>query len=415
MSESTAMTLLAIVLGITMFCLFLDRMSKLFSDARVKNLSDYFLIFRQGIKILNDRRWLVLIPLGIVLLARLLQFVFFVMETTYLNKPEYARTFDDFFFSGSFNSLHYVASQMKSYIIHTVVGAFSYYVGTYNIHSGGWFYFPVAYALMFLLGFNRIKKILYQTGDRLPELFKDMLYPSFACSILVLFLYGTLLFRVQEVAESFADQSFIDLSLSFGRLLFGHLWLGGLFFAFFIGLFTYVVYKDYSSAATFESINLDDIFINGKQLLSFWMFFFLLSFPFTFVLVLLPAENTFFKSFLLPFLSVLISLLLLFVPMIIVIKRENLKNALPLSVYFWRTEYPRISIFLIIAGVLSITVSLFNQVFMTLPEFSFSLLGFLFSIMALCVGIFVHMWIMASWVGLFQKLSADKVESLGTD
>jgi hypothetical protein len=128
-----------------------------------------------------------------------------------------------------------------------------------------------------------------------------------------------------------------------------------------------------------------------------------------------PVGPALFPGLVIFVLLLLFSLLLLFVPMTIVARGQSLVNGLRSSLRIWRTEYPRILVFLVMAGMLSLAVRLLGAVLNTLPELSFSLLDFLFSTVALCVQLFVHLWIMASWVGLFHRLSPEKIETPGDD
>lgn len=68
-------------------------------------------------------------------------------------------------------------------------------------------------------------------------------------------------------------------------------------------------------------------------------------------------------------------------------------------------------VFLILAGVLSLIFNLFVQVLSNLPLYSISLLGFVLSTISLGVAVFVQIWVMTSWIGFFQKLISDKVDS----
>ena len=139
MSQSTAMTLLAITAGVAVFCLLLDRMSRLFSDARVRNLSDYLLIFRQGLRVLNERRWIVLIPLGIAFLGWLFQFVSQVKMMTDLSKQGYGAAFEWSFFPGSLRNLYSVGIGLRDSLLPTAMNAFAV-VGTFDIQVPGLFY-----------------------------------------------------------------------------------------------------------------------------------------------------------------------------------------------------------------------------------------------------------------------------------
>jgi hypothetical protein len=109
------------------------------------------------------------------------------------------------------------------------------------------------------------------------------------------------------------------------------------------------------------------------------------------------------------------SLLLIFVPMIIVSRRQNLIKALGLSLSMWKTEYPRILIFLILAGVLSLAVRVLDATLQNSAQIPLSWLDTLFSTVALCVHLFVHLWIMASWVRLFHRLNPERIETPGGD
>jgi hypothetical protein len=124
------MTILVILLGIGVLYFLLDKMSKLSSDTRLRNLSDYLLIFRQGLEILYARRWLVLIAFVTALFALLFKFVFGLARISSLGKPY--PFWDDFFFSGIVKSLDPILFQIKHYIIYTTVNAF-FFVGPYNV------------------------------------------------------------------------------------------------------------------------------------------------------------------------------------------------------------------------------------------------------------------------------------------
>lgn len=406
MSESTLMTLLAIILGIGVIYFFLDRMSNRFSDARFKNLWDYVLIFKKGLEILNARRWLVFIPLGIALFAYLVKFVFYLKATNFYATHYLNRSFVAFLFSGAFHSLYYFIDIIKKDMIYVAVNSF-FFVGPFNVQFAVWFYSPLAYALILLFGAKRISKALNHIGDRLPRFFHNSFYPSIGSSILVLFIYGTLLFEAYRTSDPFADRLCVWLAY-----LFGHIGLGGLFFAFFVGLLTYAVYQDYSSDWIYKPINWDQVLANAEQLLFFWVFVSFLALPPVVHLFLPLWGKTLFTSPLFSFLPVLVSLLLMFVPMIIVVKKEKFVKSLLLCFGLWKVEYPRIIIFLIIAGVLSTITQYFVLVLSHLIVYPGSLLDIFFTSISICIAVFVQIWIMVSGVGFFQKLNPDKDVSL---
>jgi hypothetical protein len=260
MTESATMTLIAIALGIAVFYFLLVRAVRAASDARLKDLSDYLLVFRRGLEALIDQPWLVFVPLGITLLGWALQFAYQARALTYLGGLGFHASFGSYFFSGGVSAPHYVLS--------ATIGALPYLapnalvtVGTYNLVAPGLIYFPVCYALMFLLGFNKIRDILSQAGDASPRFLRRLLYPSLACSLLVLFLYGSL-FGTLEAEDNLAGQWTARLAY-----WIGHLGLGGLFFAFFMGLFTYVVFRHHSTEDTGAPIDLEAVFGGAEPLL----------------------------------------------------------------------------------------------------------------------------------------------------
>ncbi len=401
MNESTLMVILAIVLSMGVLYLFCDRMSLRFSDTRFKNLRDYLLIFRKGLEILNARRWLVLIPLGIALFSLVVKFVFRLTGLSTFSNTYHQPFWGDFFFSGFVKSLDHIISQIEPNLIYTAVNAF-FFVGPYNIQIPVMFYLPVAYALILLLGSYKINSSLNQMGDTLPDYFKNFFYPSIGTSILVLFIYATIFFEFYKTGELYVNKW-----LEWLAFLFGHLGLGGLFFAFFVGLSTYVVYQDYSFEWIYKPINWNQIFINAEQLLFFWAIVSFMTLPPAYGLIFPLWGKTFFTSLLFSFLPVLVSLLLMFVPMTIVIRKEKFVNSLLFSFSLWRVEYPRIIVFLIIAGVLSLMVNLLAQVLLNLPIYTISPLGFVFSTISLGLAVFVQIWVMTSWIGFFQKLCSD--------
>lgn len=177
MHESTLMVILAIVLSMGVLYLFCVKMSLRFSDTHFKNLRDYLLIFRKGLEILNARRWLVLIPLGIALLSLAVKFVFRLTVASTLSETFHHPFWGDIFFSGFSKSLDPIMSQIEPYIIYTAINAF-FFVGPFNVQIPVWFYLPVAYALILLLGSLRINKALNQMGDTLPEYFKNFFNPG---------------------------------------------------------------------------------------------------------------------------------------------------------------------------------------------------------------------------------------------
>ena len=178
MNESIAMTLIAVVLGIGVFY-FLLRMIRIASDSRLRDLSDYLLVFKRGLEILNDERWLVFVPLGIALLGWGLQLTSNARMVAHLGGPDYRTPFSSYFFSGGLNSARYALSWTIGALPYMAPNAFVT-VGTFNLVAPGLIYFPVCYALMFLLGFNKIRDILRQVGDASPRFLRRLLYPSMA-------------------------------------------------------------------------------------------------------------------------------------------------------------------------------------------------------------------------------------------
>jgi hypothetical protein len=406
MDESTAMTLLAVALGIGVFYFFLHRMTRVASDTRFKDLSDYLLVFKRALEILNEKRWLVFIPLGIAIFSWVLQFVFSTIILTQLSEQYHGTSFGEIFFSVSFNSPYYALSCTIGALPYILANTFVT-MGIYNIVTQGLIYFPVCFAFLFLIGFNRIRQILRQVGNSSHKFFRNMIYPSLGCSILVLFLYGYFFGRYEEITSlSFNWASFSVYSL-------GHVWLGGLFFAFFIGIFTYVVYRGYSSEKIGATIDLHQIFTNAKPLFFFWVLLSLVRSPAGYMLNPPPVGPALFPGLIFYFLLLLISFLLLFAPIIIVAKKEKLKNGLRLSLSLWKSEYPRILVFLVMAVTLLLVVRLFSSVLHGLTTYSYSFLDFFFSLVRLCLQLFANLWIMASWVGLFHKLKPEEIEMPG--
>jgi hypothetical protein len=406
MDESTAMTLLAVALGIGVFYYFLRRMTRVASDARFRDLSDYFLIFKKALEILNEKRWLIFIPLGIAIFSWVLQFVSSVIVFTQLDEQIYGKSFGELFFSVSFNSPYYALSYTVR-VLHYILANTFVSIGNYNIVTQGLIYFPVCFAFLFLIGFNMIRQILRQVGDSSRKFFRSMIYPTLGCSVVVLFLYGYFFGTYEETTSISYNW------LSFSVYSLGHLWLGGLFFAFFIGIFTYVVFMSYSAEEIRGTINLDQVFANAKSLFFFWVLLSLMRSPAGYMLNPPPVGPALFPGLIFYFLLLLISFLLLFAPIIIVAKKEKLKNGLRLSLNLWKSEYPRILVFLVMAVTLLLVVRLFASVLHGLTTYSYSFLDFLFSLVRLCLQLFVNLWIMASWVGLFHKLQPEEIEMPG--
>jgi hypothetical protein len=152
------------------------------SDERFKSLSDYLLVFKRGIEILNDKRWLVFVPLGIALFGWVLQFTSHARTFVYLGGPDFRTPFSNYFFSGGLISAYYALSSAIGALPYIAANALVT-VGTYNVVAPGLVFFPVCYALAFLLGFNKIREILRQAGDASPRLLKRLLYPSLVCSL----------------------------------------------------------------------------------------------------------------------------------------------------------------------------------------------------------------------------------------
>lgn len=358
MYNTTKLVVLVVFVGLVLFYFLLERLGKVKTDEKIRGPKGYFQIFKKSISIIKSNTWMLWIPMGVMFISSL----FVAMQHICFGCKD----------SGYLSLFHQYRPQ--HIVVYWLIEKWEYLL-------------PLIVALILVFGYFKFKKLVKSVRNQgQAGIFHGMQIPVIVFSIFVIIIYA-LLFVKSPCALPFDDSSADKNSaLFFLTYNISVIWLGSLFFAFLNSGIILVTYRTYSIEDKRIPLSGGKVFIAAEKFFYFFVAFNIFEYP------LFSLYSSIYSHKLLswPLYIVISGLPFIFVPLAMVGKNRGLIQGVVENFKFWKNQFLRIMVLLMIFVVIGEALFYFR---LHLLPFLDSLLGccgdieaFYFSVMEYIVG-----------------------------